>query len=343
MEARNKRATALMNAAERILKGIHARVDSLETINDINGYFASDLMIDKVRDIVSQLTELEDSVKVDDIQSRLKTIREDSVRQLKDRQELFVEGENVIKMGSHHFSVNIQSLDLTTVLRDDEMHLHLTGTDFFEVIDDERLLATRDVWDQEVVSENRRVYRGEYLAYMLLQEIRQGTEVSEASLLEMTSPQRLEFIQQFMGPRYTEAYAKGVHDHDAEKILQAMLEMTSSIGLLRFHAQARAMGSLYWEHFGDQQFKSLMSDRLKGIGEIGELFPNLTEQAEYIDDLHEVLTAFVEQYELFSEDYISQAARYLYAEVSSGEGFAVSRRAANLYNEFQSHLQQARL
>ncbi len=341
VEARNKRATALMNAAERILKGIQARVDSLETINDINGYFASDLMIDKVRDIVSQLTELEDTVKVDDIQSRLKTIREDSVRQLKDRQELFVEGENVIKMGSHHFSVNIQALDLTTVLRDDQMHLHLTGTDFFEVIEDERLLATRDVWDQEVVSENRRVYRGEYLTYALMKEIRQGTEVTEASLLEMTSEQRLEFIQQFMGPRYTEAYAKGVHDHDAEKILQAMLEMTSSIGLLRFHAQARALGSLYWEHFGDQQFKSLMSDRLKGIGEIGELFPNLSEQSEYIEDLHEVLTAFVEQYELFSEDYISQAARYVYAEVSSGEGFAVSRRAANLYNEFQSHLQQA--
>ena len=341
VEARNKRATALMNAAERILKGIQARVDSLETINDINGYFASDLMIDKVRDIVSQLAELEDTVKVDDIQSRLKTIREDSVRQLKDRQELFVEGENVIKLGNHHFSVNIQALDLTTVLRDEQMHLHLTGTDFFEVIEDERLLATRDVWDQEVVSENRLVYRGEYLAYNLLQEIGQGSETSQPNLLEMTSPQRLEFIQQFMGPRYTEAYAKGVHDHDAEKIIEAMLEMTKSIGLLRFHSQARALGSLYWQHFGDPQFKALMADRLKGIGEIGQLFPNLSEQAEYIDDLNEVLTAFVEQYQLFSTDYISQAARYLYAEVSSGDGFAVSRRAANLYNEFQSHLQQA--
>ena len=153
--------------------------------------------------------ELEDSVKVDDIQSRLKTIREDAVRQLKDRQELFVDGENVIKMGNHHFSVNVQSLDLTTVLRDDQMQLHLTGTDFFEAIEDERLLATRDVWDQEVVSENKRVYRGEYLAHVLLQHVRSDDEVSEQDLLEMETPQRLEYIQQFMGPRYTEAYAKG--------------------------------------------------------------------------------------------------------------------------------------
>jgi MoxR-like ATPase len=341
VEARNKRATALMNAAERILKGIQARIDSLETINDINGYFASDLMIDKVRDIVSQLEELEDSVKVDDIQSRLKTIREDAVRQLKDRQELFVDGENVIKMGSHHFSVNVQALDLTTVLRDNEMQLHLTGTDFFEAIEDERLLATRDVWDQEVVSENKRVYRGEYLAHVLLQHVRSDDEVSEQDLLEMETPQRMEYIQQFMGPRYTEAYAKGVHDHDAEKILQAMLEMNNSIGLLRFHAQARSLGVLYWEHFGDAKFKTLMADRLKGIGEIGQLFPGHTEQAEYIADLQEVLAAFVAEFELFSVDYVSQAARYLYAQLSAGDGFVVSRRAANLYNEFQSHLQQA--
>ena len=71
-----------MNAADRILKGIRSRVANFETIDDINSYFASDLMIDKVRDIVDQLKELGESVKVDDIQSRLKSIREDTVRQL---------------------------------------------------------------------------------------------------------------------------------------------------------------------------------------------------------------------------------------------------------------------
>ena len=103
VEARNKRATALMSAAERILGGIKTRIGSLETVNEINSYFASDLMIDKVRDIVEQLKDLDDAVKVDDIQSRLKSTREDAVRQLKDKQELFVEGENVIKFGKHKF------------------------------------------------------------------------------------------------------------------------------------------------------------------------------------------------------------------------------------------------
>ncbi len=130
VEARNKRAGALASVADRILKGIKTRVDGLASINDIHGYFASDLMVEKVRDVVRQLTELGDSVKVDDIQSRLKTIREDAVRQLKDRQELYEDGENVIKFGKHRFSVNTQVLDLTTVLREGRQCLHLTGTDF---------------------------------------------------------------------------------------------------------------------------------------------------------------------------------------------------------------------
>src|SRR5690606_21510355 len=78
VERRNKRAATLAQAADRILKGIKTRVDALPSINDIHGYFASDLMIEKVRDIVKQLEELGDSVKVDDIQSRLKAIREDA-------------------------------------------------------------------------------------------------------------------------------------------------------------------------------------------------------------------------------------------------------------------------
>ena len=214
VEARNKRANSLMKAAERILNGIKTRVDSLESINDINGYFASDLMIDKVRDLVSELTELDDTVKVDDIQSRLKTVREDAVRQLKDRQELFVGGENAIQLGQHRFSVNVQPLDLTTVLRDEAMCLHLTGTNFFEVMQDQELNDSQHVWDQEVISENRDVYRAEYLSYCMFRAVTAGVgdNLEElipdpAALTEMSVEQIAVEVGRFMGPRYTEAYS----------------------------------------------------------------------------------------------------------------------------------------
>ena len=95
-----------MSAADRILKGIRSRVSNFEAVEEINSYFASDLMIDKVRDIVGQLDEMGESVKVDDIQSRMKTVREDAVRQLRDKNELFVDGQNIIQFGKNKFSVN---------------------------------------------------------------------------------------------------------------------------------------------------------------------------------------------------------------------------------------------
>ncbi len=341
VEARNKRASALANAADRILKGIKTRVDSLESINDINGYFASDLMIEKVRDIVEQLKELDDTVKVDDIQSRLKTVKEDAVRQLKDRQELFVEGDNIIKLGEHRFSVNVQALDLTTVLRDGEMNLHLTGTNFFEPIKNETLTATRDVWDQEVVSENRQVYRGEYLSYKILQSLREpGAEPSLDELHNYDEKQLAAYVQRFMGPRYGEAYVKGVHDQDAAKLLAGLLEMEATIGLLRYHTRARAMASVLWQHFGDKKHKTLLAAKLKGFGAVAELFPQTAAQTDYITELSEVLQAAAAESELFSEEFLDPAAEYLFHNLSTS-GEAISPQAAQLYRDFEEHLQRS--
>ena len=340
VEARNKRASALMNAADRILKGIKTRVDNMESIDDINGYFASDLMIEKVRDIISQLHALDDSVKVDDIQSRLKSTKEDAVRQLKDRQELFVGGENVIKLGNHHFSVNVQALDLTTVMREGENYLHLTGTRFFQKLDAPELLETRAVWDQEVVSEDRNVYRGEYLAYLILQQARSSDEYSAESLARMPEDELTNFVQRFMGPLYDGHYVKGVHDHDAAKLLHAICQMQTKIGLLRFDTRSRALARTYWKGFGDTQRKSLMASQLLGFGTVASLFPDTEKQSRYIDQLCQLLTQYVDEHQLFPADIIDDAAEYLFAELVDGERFAISRTAADLFEQFQSHLRQ---
>ena len=171
VESRNKRAAALFKSAERILNGIRNRVSQFASAAEINGYFASDLMIDKVRDIVEKLQALDDNVKAEDLQSRSRPSREDAIRQLKDRQELFVEGENVIKLGKHKFSVNVQPLDLTVVARDKDQYFHLTGTNFFEIIKNKEFDTTKEVWTQDLISENKDVYRAEFLAYAFFKSI----------------------------------------------------------------------------------------------------------------------------------------------------------------------------
>ena len=176
------------------------RAQSLTEINDIHSYFAGDMMIDKVRDTVSKLKELGDTVKADDIEGRLKTIKEDAIRQLKDKKELF-DDANTIKFGQHKFSVNNQNLDLTVVQKDDSQYFHLTGTKFFEEIDLPDFLETKDVWTMDCVSENLEVYRAEYLAYKMFNEIiNDKTELSIEQLLELPAEKFSETGTDFHGP-----------------------------------------------------------------------------------------------------------------------------------------------
>lgn len=368
IEKRNKRASALADAADRILKGVKNRVESFNEISDIHGYFAADLMIEKVRNIITDLEELGDSVKVDDIQSRLKTIREDAVRQLKDKQELYEGGDHVIRFGSHRFSVNTQVLDLTTVLRDGELQFHLTGTDFYERINSSELNATRSVWNMEVVSENQSVYRAEFLAYNMLQAFRNNSwkpsvleSGASSGLLELTEEVLVGDVQKFMSPRYREGYSKGVHDHDAAMILKALLEIDSACGLLRYSARARALANLFWWNFGDSRRKRLVEQILAGFATIVQLFPGTEKQLEYISELREMLKQFTEETGLFppvqktdqelslssqSAALLDEAAEYLFHELTDntrnlrGDLFVSSQTAATLFREFHAHLKR---
>lgn len=356
VEQRNRKASALLTAAERILKVIQNRLAGFKSIEDINSYMASDLMIAKVRETIEQLLALGDSVKADDLQGRLKSTQQEAVRQLKDRQELFAGGQNVIKLGKHHFNINTQPLDLTVVNRDGVQHVHLTSTKYFEAITDEAFLATRDVWDQEVVSENRDVYRAEYLAWQMLKAVgapasgpasssdtqkRAGSETGAPSLaaaLALSDDQRLAFVQEFMGARYQEGYAKGIHDLDAAKIFHALLTTHHALQLARFSPMARACAVVYWNRFCPAETRTLWSAKLNAFAERNKLFPGDPTQLSYIAALQGLVNAFAEQTQLFPKAIAAEAGEYLFNELITGDTFAISQEADRLVASFSRHL-----
>lgn len=340
MEARNKRADGLARSALRILKGIRARALTLASVEEINGYFASDLMIAKVRDIVDQLDELGDSVKSGDVQTQLKSIREDTVRQLKDRKELFVEGENVIRFGRHRFAVNTQPLDLTLVRRDEAMFLHLTGTDFFEAINDPDFVDLRDVWDQPLVSESADVYRGEFLAYRLLQRVSGSAAEPDATTVRVWSEEELlGFIQAYMGPRYSEGYVKGVTDLDVALLLRALLEIHCTAGLLRFSPQSRALAILGWQVAEDDR-KPQLAAKIGGFGELLEVFRAPPEQPAYTAELRELLAEAVGGRACGDDLLLNDAAAYLFEVLVTGGKHPISDAAAELHGHFMRRLKR---
>ena len=335
VQQRNQRASAIMAAAERVLKGIKNRVRTMTDVNEINGYFASNPMIERIRENIAQLEDLGDAVKAEDVKNQLKTFQQDAIRQLKDKQALYEDGQNIIRFGDHRFSVNKQPLEGTIVQQEDRLYYHLTGTGFFEPIDNEAILAARDLWQMEVLSESSDVYRAEYLAWKMLEHL--DTAEQSRALKDESFTQVVKRIQEFMGPRFDEGYVKGVHDHDAARILGALLDMRTSIGLLRYPTRCRALAVVFWALFDPEQ-KKRITDKLAGVRHIQSLFTDPRIRTGYVRMLKDHLAGFVESIALFDASLVDLAAEYLFDELVEGPTFVVSRQADTLRQEFENSL-----
>lgn len=340
VEARNKRATNLVQSADRILKAVQNRVSSIKSVAELNGYFASDLMIEKTRRIIEELQQLGDSVRADEVQSRLKSAQEDAVRQLKDRTELFVDGQDVIRFGEHAFSVNTADLALTTVAKNNQLYYHLTGTSFYEPMAPEQVEVYRPYWDQSLVSETPAVYRAEFLAYQGYREAEANALLDE--LADMDSKALTTYVQQQMATRYDEGYVKGVHDHDAARILGALVTMRRSAGLLRYPAEARTCAALGWLHFLEPSVRNKLNHQLKGAGAILHVFPQSHEFDQVQETITEVIGKFIRETRLFDEKAIAPAAEYIFYELVSDDDFAIDQAAVTLRDRFKKHLEKSK-
>ncbi len=343
VEEKNKKAASLQTAADRILKGVLNRAESMKAVEDIHSYFASDLMIDKIRSIIKQLMELGDSVKADELQTRLKSIRENAVRQLKDRQELFLEGQNVIRFGKHAFSVNTQKPDLTMLMHNSQMCYHITGTNFFEQVTDQSFLDTQDLWQQEFVSENNDVYRAEYLAFSLLHQVESQLLTSIIDHPEKIAPELLTTVQQFMSPRFDEGYIKGVHDIDATSILHNYLSLRQKCGLLRYNSTSRALARIFWHAIIPKDYRQRMESIFTGISSIRKSFPEANTFSVVKNELRTSITQFIEKTTISDSTYINDAAEYLFEELSLDGRFIISQEAAHLHDEFLRVLREKHL
>jgi MoxR-like ATPase len=337
IEKRNKRTAALQSSADRILNGIQNRLSNLKDLASINGYMASDLMVDKLRSIVQELIELGDTVKADEVQGKIKSTKEDAIRQLRDKTELF-DGDNLISFGKHKFSVNNQLLDLTIVPRSNSMFYHITGTNFFEEIKDEALLLTKQVWQQDLVSENRTVYRSEYLAYQAYLQIKQNSSIGLHNAGNWTAADRMKFIIELMAPKYSEGYVKGVHDADAAAILAQLVQISNAAGSLQYNPNERVGAIYFWNFFLTKEQKKGLTAEIKGAGIILTVFPNSNAFDDLILKIEGLMNEFAAQQIVFLKASRKEAANYLFKELSNNGLFSVSKEAGQFKANFEKHL-----
>lgn len=346
-EALNKKTESLWKSAERILKGVSNRLKNIKSIDELNGYFASDMMVVKVQQISEQLSEIGDTVKSEDILSKLKNLKQDGVRQIKDSLELFADGADIISLGNHKFTVNRQEFGLTTVVRDDELYYHLTGTEFFEQIRDEEIVKTKHFWSQEVVSENREIYRSEYLAYSIIHDVMSNNEpmnVHDFTFVVDSPDELLKLIRQYMAGRFDEGYEKGIHDEDCCKIIRKLFPLYMNAGTLRYHPSTRALATLFWILSEETDGKTLIRSKLHSYGAVCSMTQERVINKEYVSTLGTALKRFYERVSWNAPmEFLEQAAEFLFEElIKTEKQFEVNKYAFDIVTAFQDFLKSER-
>jgi len=349
LEARQRRAQGLASSALRILETLPRRTARFGGMDEMLAFFAADPMVRKVRELTGQLRDLKDSVKADDMEARLAAARDQALRGLRDKTELYEDGGATIRLGPRHrFSVNTQELDLTVLPFEGQLRLALTGTDFQEAVEDSALNELKDYWGLIIESESPTVSRAEFLAYQIIQAARRNEDGLSYEHLWglLAQPEELEaLVRAFAAPRYREGYEKGLHDHDAFLILQSVLPLADSAGLLRFSPSARALAMLFWQRSKGEPGPATWVESARTSHGVSRLYHNQVGMQTLQSEMEKGLSAFLECGELdLGPDLISQAAEFLALTLArQPEEFACSAYARQLYQELRHQLEDQHL
>ncbi|MGV9311100.1 DNA repair ATPase [Streptomyces sp. NPDC003691] len=339
-DERARRADRLAESARRVLEAVARRAAALGGGDEVHAFFGSDPMVARLRRTAAELRDSGDPVRAEEVEGQLKAAREEAVRALRDRRELFGDGGGTIRLGRHVFAVTARAPELTLLPRGggsadgggDGMVFALTGTDWRGPVDDPEFAAARDCWGRSLPSESPEVCRAEYLAARLLPAAVAGGDPAE-------------LVAGAVAEAYDEGYERGVHDHDAVAVLRAVAELWREGGLLRYGGGVRARAQSFWAAAGaadrarwTRQAVSLVAarERFGPSPALAALRAELAAAlggvaaADFADPAHAAGPA-----EAAGTAGAAEAAEYLVEELAAGRGFVTDPAARALVTAFR--------
>lgn len=348
-DQQQRRVTTLTDAGDRILKNVSRRTERFSSPEELHAYFASDAMVGRLRSMAQELRELGAAMEADDCLGQLKAAQDTALRSVRDKADIFEDGGTLIRLGKHKFSVNQQELDLTLIPRDDHVLLHLSGTQYYERLNEPELDRLRGYWNMSQPSESDKVYRAEYLADLVITEFRRTPDlpVNVADIEELTG-----YIREFASPRYREGYENGIHDHDAALIVSTLWPAIQHAGLLRFSPKARALAMLFWAELSQQQeLAQQLRSRCLSAGILSRMMQSKELLHALERELGPKLSEFVEAHGLTLTEkgsaertMLNSAAEYLALQLAEdSEAFDITRYAGELAEGFTETLKRDNL
>ncbi|UGY95050.1 DNA repair ATPase [Streptomyces gobiensis] len=331
LDERARHAERLVESAERILSTITRRSATLASQDEVNAYFATDPLVARVRSTAAELKQIGDTVRSEELDGRIKAARQEAARALRDRADLY-DAEGTVRFGRHRFGVNTQPIDLTLVPQDGALAFAVTGTDYRAPVRDTDFAATRDFWDQPLVSESPDVYRAEHLAATVLA----GTDTAALREAAASDGGLLALVRETAEAAYDEGYDRGVHDHDATVILGALLDLREEADLLRFTPEVRAAAQLFWAYGTEETARAAWTTRAQSLARARRAFGPGPAVERLAGELSSAARDFLTTVGLPADDAIGT---YLIEELAAGgPRFATSAAARELLADFRAAL-----
>ena len=215
-------------SARRVLQTVATRSADLDEVEKIDGFYAADPLVLRVRTAIRELTELGEAGRAAELEVELAAAKDAARRAVSDRAELFSEGG--VKIGRWQIGVNTEPFELRLRPNADgsDMELRLTGTDLVLPVPDAGLAPYADLAAQSYATENALLTRGVYLAFTAYDD---GVPAEELTALASR--------------RVDDGYEIGVHDADAALILNATSKLFTTDGL-RWAGAVRAVAGVWW-------------------------------------------------------------------------------------------------
>lgn len=351
LDARQRKAQSIYASCERVLQNISRRASKMDNLDTLNTYFSSDHLSLKIDSMVEQLKELGDSVKADDISAKKVAAKDNAIRAMRDKNDIFEDGGKVIKLGRHKFSVNQQSLDLTILPKGKKQYIHLTGTDFYQPITNDELNSNQDFWDQHYASENASVYRGEYLAYQILNDAITSSKqekLDNLNKIHVSTESYAGVIDDFIKKNPNDGYEKGIHDLDSDKILTALMVQYLDSPWIIYPAKSKAIAMWFWSSITNESDRESLVKQSKSAKALKDNFQDSNQNHQFNADILELITDKIDASDLNASQYDYQSAAQYLAQVlasttSNKVTFEVSNVSKKLAESFISKLKSEKI
>jgi ATPase involved in DNA repair/ATPase family associated with various cellular activities (AAA) len=262
----------LVGSSERVLETAVSRASALGDVAELEGFFAADPLVLRVRKAVDELKALGETARAGELSVALRVARDTARRTLRDRVDLVADG--MVRIGKRTFGVNEEPFELRMVQTGAEgsvpasdggsnvgLAIALTGTDLRLPIRDERLQGFGPLVLQGSASETEWISRSLFLAF-------------EAQRLGIAA----DGLRTFASERFDDGYELGVHDADAALLQTLCAPIFTGAGATAGFAldgSTRAVAGVWFAALGirerDDVVRSLRALRALGEGSSRDL------------------------------------------------------------------------